>query len=354
MRKPYAVFIGALLCFLLLLTACDKNAINQLAREERDKLEADVKQYLGDDYEIEEFLVKEERFEENKTKYVMECMARLNKKPLGFLPQEIPGRLTFEKKDRKWRCTFNSFNLASGFNLFGQSETPSNPFNPGDVIPSVKGLIDGFDQVLLNMTALSTAEENEIGNKVQQQILSEVGRSSSSKFDIQSVFRKIKNLSTRPDLAWECSVTSDTQFNAFAVAGGKTFLNQGMLRAIDSEAELAFVIAHEVAHNDLKHCVQKIQHAVRASQIDPRLGEVVGVAYSVYQHPYSQDIEYAADKRGVELMTAAGYSKQGAISFFRKLQKFEPSSEDPTIQAVNDFISTHPTAQKRIERIEKM
>jgi len=114
------------------------------------------------------------------------------------------------------------------------------------------------------------------------------------------------------------------------------------------------VIAHEIAHNDLKHCVQSIQHAVRASQIDPLLGEVVGVAYSIYKHPFSQEMEYAADKRGVELMTAAGWSKQGAISFFRKLQRYEPSAEDPGIQAVNDFISTHPTAQKRIERIEKM
>lgn len=352
--KRQILLMIAMLCVLLLFTACDKNAINQLARQERDKIESDVQGLLGADYEIEEFLIKDEGFEENKSKYVMNCQVRLNKKPLGFLPQEIPGRLVFEKKDRKWQCTFNSFNLASGFNLFSQADTPSDEFDPAGAISSLKELVDGLDQSLLNMTALSTAEENRLGAELQTQILREVGTSGTRKFNVQSVFNKLQAKSSRPDLAWECTVTASREFNAFAVAGGKTFVNIGILNSLDSEAELAFLIGHEIAHNDLKHCVQKIQHAVRASQIDPLFGEVVNVAYSIYKHPYSQEIEYAADKRGVELMTAAGYSKQGAISFFRKLQNFEPSSEDPTIQAVNDFISTHPTAQKRIERIEKL
>ncbi len=358
--KQRMLLIVALL-LLLLLTACDKNAINQLARQERDKIEVQIQKLLGADYEIEEFVIRDEGFEDNKSKYVMNCVVKLNKKPLGVMPQEIPWRLEFAKKNGKWNCSKSSINLLDVGNFFTQNEPPSGPnappsgeLTPADVLAGLQGLIGGVDQTLLNMTALSTEEENQVGAELQQQILADLGISRGGKFDVQGIFNKIKARSSRGDLAWDCTVTADTQFNAFAVAGGKTFLNLGMLSGLNSEAELAFVIAHEIAHNDLKHCVQSIQHAVRASQVDPLLGEVVGVAYSIYKYPFSQEMEYAADKRGVELMTAAGWSKQGALSFFRKLQQYEPTAEDPNLQAVNDFISTHPTAQKRIERIEKM
>ena len=351
MRKYISIL--ALLAALILLGGCDRNAINKLARLERDKLELQIQEHLGQDYSIEEFFIQNEGYSNGKRRYEMDYQARLNKPALGFGPQILPGHLTFEKRNRQWQCVANEIDLIELLKLPQVGETSQESDLMG-LIEGLAGLSSELDKRLLDMTALSIEEENEIGAELRQKILREVGKGGTSKFDVQGVFRKIRAKSSRRDLAWQCDVTADRDFNAFAVAGGKTFINMGMLNALDREDELAFVIAHEIAHNDLKHCVEKIQHSVRAGKINPLFGEVVGIAYNIYKHPYSQEIEYAADKRGVELMTAAGYSKQGAISFFRKLQKYEPTEENPNIQAINDFISNHPTAQKRIERIEQM
>lgn len=347
------ITILVLLAALILLGGCDKKEINRLAREERDKLQAKIQGYLGEDYFIEEFFISNEGYSNGKIKYEMDYEARLNKQPFGLGPQVLPGHMIFEKRNRQWSCVENDIDLAK---LMKLPEIRSNGqiFDLKSFLEGIGQLPNQIDQKLLDMTALSTEEENEIGADMRKQILAEVGAGRAAKFDVQGIFRKISAQSSRRGLAWQCDITAAREFNAFAVAGGKTFINSGMLSVLDRDDELAFVIAHEVAHNDLKHCVQMIQHEVRAGQIHPLFGNVVGAAYSIYKRPYSQEIEYAADKRGVELMMAAGYSKQGAISFFRKLQKYEPTAEDPTIQAVNDFISTHPTAQKRIERIEKM
>lgn len=351
MRNKIAIF--ALLAILILLGACNKKEINRLARLERDKLEAEIQEYLGNDYHIEEFYILNEGYSNGKHRYEMDYEARLNKQPLGIGPQVLPGHMTFEKKNRKWTCVKNDIDPEKLLNIPGINDGDQE-FDILSFFGALGKLPEQIDKKLLDMTALSTKEENEIGAELRKQILAETGKGTSSKFDVQGIFRKISAKSSRPDLAWECDITAAREFNAFAVAGGKTFINSGMLRALDREDELAFVIAHEIAHNDLKHCVEKIQYAVRAGNIHPLFADVVGIAYDIYKRPYTKEIEYAADKRGVELMMAAGYSKQGAISFFRKLQKFEPTTEDPNIQAVNDFISTHPTAQKRIERIEKI
>ncbi len=367
-KHLYAIL--ALAAFLLLLTACDKNSIDKLARQERDKLELQVQKYLGPEYSIEEFRIENEGYENGKSRYVMDCVATLNQKPILLPTQEIPWRLVFEKPNKEWTCVESKPNInLPQLGDAGSHDSPSfqteNPFfgglDPNATFSSLEDLINAFEplntdfnRTLLDLTALSTEEENQVGEQLQQQIVDEVGVTESRKYNIQAIFNKIRAHSSRPDLAWECTVTAIDEFNAFAVAGGKTFLNRGILDGLDSEGQVAFVIAHEIAHNDLKHCVEKIQYEVRAREIDPLLGDVVGVAYSIYSHPFSQEMEYAADRRGVELMQAAGWSKQGAIDFFLTLQEFEPTFEDPSLQAVNDFISTHPTAQKRIERVERM
>ncbi|HNX37725.1 MAG TPA: M48 family metallopeptidase [Candidatus Cloacimonadota bacterium] len=210
-----------------------------------------------------------------------------------------------------------------------------------------------LNNTVLDMTALTDAEENEIGAGVRTEIMTDKTTYSTTKFDIQAIFKKITAKAGRPDIAWECTPVTDPEFNAFAIAGGKIFLNQGLLEGLETPDELAFVIAHEVAHIELKHCVRKIQASVRASQIDPVLGEIVAVGYQLYSYPFSQTQENEADERGVTLMKAAGFDKHGAVSFFNKLELREAHYANATFEEVNDFLSTHPTAQRRRARVEQ-
>jgi predicted Zn-dependent protease len=132
------------------------------------------------------------------------------------------------------------------------------------------------------------------------------------------------------------------------------FFNTGILDFLETEDEIAFVMAHEIAHNELRHCIKRVQYAAIASSIDPSFGEIVQLAYGIYSMPFTKYDEYEADELGVWLMKKAGYNKQGAVDFFTKLEVLEKEYGIDKRDAVNDFISSHPTARDRRERVEKL
>ncbi len=213
---------------------------------------------------------------------------------------------------------------------------------------------DAVNQTLLDITALSDQEEILIGQELKQKILNQKKKGSHSKWRIDSIFKKIKKEVKRTQLQYEYSIISDKEINAFTVAGGPVFLFTGILDFIKSEDELAFIIAHEIAHNELKHPIKKVQYAVRAGQINPLFGEVVNVAYQVYNQPFQINDEKAADELAVKMLKKAGYSKQGAIQFFERMKLMEEKYKKQGIRGINDFIPSHPNAQERIDAIKRM
>ncbi len=213
--------------------------------------------------------------------------------------------------------------------------------------------VDKLNSVLLDMTALTDDEENKIGVELDKQISKENKLGKSDKYDVKGIFDKIKKNIKRKKIAYQIKIFSNKDVNAFAIAGGKTYVLTGLLNFVENEDELAFVIAHEIAHNELKHCVKKVQYGVQAAKIEPILGDVVQIAYNVYSTPYSKYDEYEADKHGVELMKKAGYNVKGAVTFFEKLKKLEEKYGVDKRDPINDFISSHPTAEDRKKRIEE-
>lgn len=214
--------------------------------------------------------------------------------------------------------------------------------------------VDKLEQVLLDLTEISDEEENQLGEDLDKKIVQKSKVTNSNKWDIKTVWHNVVQQASRKKIKYSYRVLNNKDVNAYAIAGGKVYINTGLLDFIKSKDELAFVIAHEIAHNELKHCIKRIQYSANASKIDPTLGAVVQIAYDTYRLPFNKYEEYEADSLGVLLMQKAGYSKQGAIDFFTKLvdleKKYQADKRDP----VNDFISTHPDAQKRKEKIENM
>lgn len=223
-----------------------------------------------------------------------------------------------------------------------------------DLIKSILKTADKINQELLNITAPSDEEENKIGEGLDKEIMKDKKTEKDYKFSIKKIFDNIKKHTQRKKINYRYSVIKDKDFNAYTIAGGKVYLLTGLIDELEKEEELAFVIAHEIAHNELKHCIKRIQYAAKASEINPLLGNLVQIAYNVYHLPFSQEEELEADKLAVELMKKAGYSKDGAISFFRKLQEKEKQYQKENKQSENDFLSTHPNTEERIKKIEKM
>ena len=151
------------------------------------------------------------------------------------------------------------------------------------------------------------------------------------------------------------------EINAFALPGGPMFLNRGMIEAAKSEAEVAGVMAHEIAHVALRHGTaqatkgQKFQIGAVAGQI---LGAIVGGAagsvisqgsqfgLGAYFLKYGREYERQADLLGAQIMARAGYDPREMANMFKTIQA-EGGRSGP------EWLSSHPDPGNRYNAIVK-
>lgn len=131
-------------------------------------------------------------------------------------------------------------------------------------------------------------------------------------------------MSSRPRLPFTFQVVEDDNINAFATLGGFVYVNTGLIRRADNEAELAGVIAHEIAHVTEKHVLARLRQAaiaqgvLNATGVDPDV--LVNIAYElVINRPNSRSAEYEPMRWGLQLLLAANYAPVGMVNFFERL-----------------------------------
>lgn len=223
-----------------------------------------------------------------------------------------------------------------------------------EVLKDLLNTANLLNESLLEITALSDEDENLIGDELDKQISKDLQLTKERKFNIKKIFNNMMKYVSRTNIDYGYKVVRTDEVNAYAIAGGKMYINTGIIDFLDTEDEIAFVLAHEISHNELRHCIKRVQYAAIASSIDPNLGEIVQVAYGIYSMPFTKYDEFDADELGVKLMRKAGYDKSGAVSFFEKLEELEKEYGMDQKDPVNDFISSHPTARERGNRVKKM
>ena len=154
-------------------------------------------------------------------------------------------------------------------------------------------------------------------------------------------------------------VVADPSINAFALPGGPMFINTGLLRAVDNEAQLAGVMGHEMSHVILRHGTNQASKsklielpAVLSSQIagGSLAGQVaqlgIGLGTNSVLLKFSRTAESQADLMGSHLMAEAGYNPLELAHFFEKLNA---QGGGQTFQ----FLSDHPNPDNREKAIEK-
>ncbi len=193
---------------------------------------------------------------------------------------------------------------------------------------------------------------------------------------VNRVGRWVAMQSGRPDLPWAFGVLDTPTVNAFALPGGKVFVSLGLIARLSNEAELAGVLAHEVAHVMQKHQVKAIQSAhisgalqgVAQAEASQRIaqgraggnvltgalanaaaGEAIEFVKSgLFLRPLDRSLEYEADRIGAVLAARAGYDPYGLVSAIQILSGLK--AED---SGVSLMMSTHPTPNDRLAELEK-
>ncbi|MGQ9368633.1 M48 family metallopeptidase [Azospirillum sp. ST 5-10] len=162
---------------------------------------------------------------------------------------------------------------------------------------------------------------------------------------------------------WEVAVFDDDQANAFALPGQKIGVYAGLFRYARTDAQLAAVIGHEIAHNLEAHAAERASAQLATETGVSLLGTALGMGgvaggqqlaailgtgaqYGLIL-PYSRNQELEADAVGLTIMARAGYDPREALTFWRNMQ--QDSGPRPPV-----FLSTHPGPEDRIAALERL
>lgn len=155
-------------------------------------------------------------------------------------------------------------------------------------------------------------------------------------------------------------VIDSDEINAFALPGGFFFVNSGLILAADEEAELAGVMAHEIAHVCARHTMRQMTRA-NIAQIGtiPLIFVGGGIGYGIYEAAglglpmtfmkFQRNFEAEADYLGLQYMYKTGYDPQAFISFFEKIQAKEKKKPGSLAKA----FASHPQTPDRIEKSQQ-
>ena len=165
---------------------------------------------------------------------------------------------------------------------------------------------------------------------------------------VNQLGQKLAISAGRDDFEYEFFVIKDPRINAFALPGGKIFVNAGAILNTDTEAELAGLLAHELAHAVLSHGFQLVTHGNLVSSMT-RYVPFGGTLSNLLVLDYSRDMERQADLLGTRTLAAAGYAADGLRNLMVVLNE-EYGSESPVFKG----LSTHPPTQERIDYLESL
>ena len=168
---------------------------------------------------------------------------------------------------------------------------------------------------------------------------------------------------TESGFPFSFEVVADPSINAFALPGGHMFINTGLLRAVDNEAQLAGVMGHEMSHVILRHGTNQASKrnliqlpAVLGAQLAGKstmMGQLaqlgIGLGANSVLLKFSRSAESQADLMGSHLMSEAGYDPMEMASFFNKLG----GPGKGMAGSVSQFLSDHPNPDNRERAIEQ-
>lgn len=256
------------------------------------------------------------------------------------------------KKQFKWRSPLSILCLVSVSQLFSvkATEAVELPQQPQliaiDVIDAIQGAIQ-----YIQVANISDEQEVAIGKQTNEQILEQYptyDNASIQEYVTQLGQELVSNSNSR-DIPFNFQVVASDEVNAFAIPGGYVYVTTGLLKAADNRAQLASVLAHEIAHINEKHGVKNLKQAVAARGIASTVGvdsnTLAQIAYQLtVDLPQSRSFEYEADSSGLEILQQSGYPAEAFANFLTKLQGGGGTPE---------FLRTHPSSDNRIEAISQ-
>jgi predicted Zn-dependent protease len=219
------------------------------------------------------------------------------------------------------------------------------------------------------------SEEKEIaaGRQADPEIRKQYGVYDNAKLQayVQRVGEKLAGLSHRPELFYRFTVLDSSEVNAFALPGGYVYITRGLMVYLNSEAELAAVLGHEIGHVTARHAVRQYTTAMAAqigytigSIFVPQVGSQAGstlfnVLGTALVRGYGRQYELQADQLGAEYSALAGYDPDAMLEVLQVLKNQEEfeveraklEGREPNVY--HGVFATHPSNDERLQQVVK-
>lgn len=206
-------------------------------------------------------------------------------------------------------------------------------------------------------------EDAIIGRREHPRIVASYGgvyENRRAEIMVARIVSKLLAAANQPDSSYTVTILDSAQVNAFALPGGFIYVTRGILALANDEAELAAVLAHEIAHVVLRHAQARSDRVKTSELVDKVITGVFGGDIETDQGAarsrvslaaFSQAQELQADVEGIKIAGRAGYDPHAAARFLSAMGRFSAylDGADSTDQSA-DFLSTHPSTPDRIQK----
>lgn len=213
---------------------------------------------------------------------------------------------------------------------------------------------------------VSVQDEIRIGQQAQQEIRRQTPevRDGAVREYVSRLGAQLASHASGERYPYSFSTANYRELNAFALPGGPVWIYRGVLAAAGNEAQVAGVIAHEVAHVARRHSAQQLTKGMVANGLVGLLGALLGdqgagaaaaqlaanVTASGVMLKFSRDDEREADQEGLRILQRAGYDTRGMLEFMQMLAAQQGRSPGSVAQ----FLSTHPAPASRVRDLERL
>ena len=206
---------------------------------------------------------------------------------------------------------------------------------------------------------MTDAEEQQLGQAVSEKIRERYGvvQDAAVHRYVALVGTSLAQASTRASLPWTFIVLDTDGVNAFAAPGGYVHITRGALALVQSEAELAGVLGHEIIHVTEKHTIKSIQKSKAVqmgatetlSSSSALLEKAVTASYdNIVEKGFGREEENESDEKGIELANRIGYAPQGLSGFLTRLKDRNKDSTEK-----RGLFASHPEMQARLDNMTK-
>lgn len=221
-----------------------------------------------------------------------------------------------------------------------------------------------------DIVLMSEQEEITLGRKTSQEVLQHYSVYDDPQLQayVESVGRKLAANSHRQDLVYRFTVLDSREVNAFALPGGYIYITRGLMSYLNSEAELAAVLGHEIGHVTARHAVRQFS-AAQLANIGAAIGaifipgmnavgnQLVQLFGAALLRGYGRDHELEADQLGAEYLARTDYNPRAmldVIGVLKNQELFETrlakaEGREPNIY--HGLFSTHPDNDTRLQEV---